>query len=243
VRFTATIASILLLTACSPPPRSVAVEFRAFFGNSPIECGEPGEQVVLTDLRFYVTDGETGAVHLIDLENGTGACENGTRELNSTISLGAAADSPSGISFEVGVPFELNHADPLQAAAPLNISAMHWHWRSGYKFLSAGVRNLEDGFWIHVGSTGCEGTVRNISGCSAPNRIMVHLPDFDPATDVVAVDLQALLANTDLADGVATDCSSGPSETSCSAPFNALGLDHASGDLDGEQRVFKAIPR
>ena len=243
MRFFALIASVFLVTACSPPSRSVAVEFRAFFGDSPIACGEPGEQNVLSDLRFYVTDTESGAVQLVDLEDGTGACENGTPETKSTVSLGVTDGSPTGIRFQIGVPFDLNHADPLQAVAPLNVSAMHWHWRSGYKFLSAGVRSVDDGFWIHVGSTGCEGTIRNISGCRSPNRISVYLPDFDSATDMVAVDLQALLATTDLADGVATDCSSGPSEVSCIAPFTALGLDHGSGERVGEQRVFKAIPR
>lgn len=243
MRFTALIAALLLLSACNPAPTSIAVEFRAYFGETPIACGELGDNPVLSDLRFYVTDLESRTVQLVDLENGTSACENGTRDTHSTISLSVADDLAAAIRFEIGVPFELNHADPLQAAAPLNISAMHWHWRSGYKFLSAGVRTLDDGFWIHVGSTGCEGTVQNIRGCSSPNRITVQLPGFDTETSVVAVDLKALLATADLTDGVASDCSSGPSEASCSAPFKALGLDHADTLTTGDQRVFRAVAR
>lgn len=243
MRFTTIFASLLLFTACGPSPKSITVEFRALYDDESIACGEPGERPALSDLRFYVTDPETRSVQLVDLENGAGACENGTADTRSTVSLRVPDDQAAGIRFEIGVPFELNHADPLQAAEPLNISAMHWHWRSGYKFLSAGVRTVDDGFWIHVGSTGCEGTVRNISGCSSANRIAVHLPDFDVASDIVAVDLNALLATTDLTDGVATDCSSGPPEVSCTAPFNALGLDHAGALAAGEQRVFRAVPR
>jgi uncharacterized repeat protein (TIGR04052 family) len=213
------------------------------YGDAPVACGEPGDSPVLSDLRFYVTDLTSGAVHLVDLENGSGACENGTPDINATINLNAVEAGAKGIRFQVGVPFELNHADPLQADAPLNVSAMHWHWRSGYKFLSAGVRSADDGFWIHVGSTGCEGTVRNISGCSSPNRISVHLADFDAASSVVAVDLSALFAGTNLADGIAGDCSSGPAETSCGPPFAALGLDHSNSGVAGAQRVFRAVPR
>ena len=41
-----------------------------------------------------------------------------------------------------------------------------------------------------------------------------------------------------VADGEGSDCSSGPAETSCVAPFRALGLDHATGGVSGPQRLF-----
>ena len=55
---------------------------------------------------------------------------------------------------------------------------------------------------------------------------------------VVAVDLAALLDGTDLEDEAASDCSSGPPESACVAPFAALGIDFKSGEQDGTQRVF-----
>ena len=141
------------------------------------------------------------------------------------------------MSFELGVPFDSNHADPLSASAPLDDTTMHWHWRSGYKFLRAGVRTADDGFWVHLGSAGCEGTVQNVSRCQFPNRIPVTLSDYRPG-DTVITDLSMLLAAADLGDGEATDCASGPADAGCSAVFAQLGLDHESGSLTGQQQLF-----
>ena len=100
------------------------------------------------------------------------------------------------------------------------------------------MRTENDGFWIHVGSAGCKGTVRDISGCRFPNRVTVDLDDFLPGTHEIAVDMQALLAGTNLMDAEPSDCSSGPPETTCMAPFAALGIDFDSGERSGRQRVF-----
>ena len=175
---------------------------------------------------------------LIDLEDGQGPCTGGTADTYAYLVGGVPPGDYNGLRFTVGVPFDRNHANPLSAAAPLDDPAMHWHWRSGYKFVRAGVASANDGFWMHLGSAGCEGTVRNISGCRFPNRVVVELEKFVPNDDTVAIDLQALFAGIDFADGVAGDCSSGPAETSCVRPFAALGLDFKSGDQDGQQRVF-----
>jgi len=163
-------------------------------------------------------------VALIDLENGDGLCVNGTPETNTTLSGMAEVADIQRIRFSIGVPFELNHANPLLADAPLDDSAMHWHWRSGYKFLRAGVTTTSDGFWLHLGSTACEGTVQNISACRSPNRVTVELAGFSPQNNRINIDLSALFDGVDFDDGIASDCSSGPSESACAAPFAALGL-------------------
>ena len=234
--------SLLLCAACSAPKTPVNIEFVATWAGQPLRCGETA--VSLTDLRFFVSDivlidvngGEhplllttddrwqQDGIALVDLENGRGACLNGTPDMHAVLSGTAATDDVEGIRFTVGVPFELNHANPLLAVSPLNDAAMHWHWRSGYKFLRAGVATESDGFWIHLGSTGCKGTVQNITECRYPNRVTVELSEFSPASDRVALDLSRLLKNVDLDNGVRSDCSSGLSESSCAAPFDALGL-------------------
>ena len=234
----------------------VEIPFTATWNGEPLNCGS--DTPALSDLRLYVNnvqlvdvDGrvydvryatefawENDAVALIDLEDGKGACENGTAQTFDRL-IGAVPEREyRGLRFTVGVPFRLNHADPLTAKPPLDDAAMHWHWRSGYKFLRAGVRNSIDSFWIHVGSAGCEGTVGHITGCKFPNRIQVDLPEFVPGTHGVQVDLAELLAGTDLGDGEASDCSSGPAEESCKAPFAALGIDFETGEQRGVQRVF-----
>ena len=115
---------------------------------------------------------------------------------------------------------------------------MHWHWRAGYKFMRAGIRNRNDSVWLHLGSTGCEGTVQNISGCAAPNRVTVELSDYSSDGDKIAIDLSALFGNANLHDGIPGDCSSGPSERACAEPFSALGLPFAQEDAK-RQTVFK----
>ena len=75
--------------------------------------------------------------------------------------------------------------------------------------------------------------------CDRPNRITVDLPGFEVGTDTVVVDLAELVAGIDLADGIPGDCSSGPADASCNAPFSAFGIEFGSGEVSGEQRVFK----
>lgn len=232
------------------------IPFKATWGDTELSCAEG--DLRLSDLRFYLSAVElidaTGNSHalelhtdipwqqsdlaLVDLENGQAACNGGNSATYAYLVGGVPPGNYTGLRFTLGVPFDRNHANPLTAAAPLDDPAMHWHWRSGYKFLRAGAATRDDGFWIHLGSAGCEGTVRNISGCRFPNRVVVELDGFVPNEDTVSIDLMALFDGIDFTDGVAGDCSSGPSESACAAPFSALGLNFATGDLSGQQRVF-----
>lgn len=252
------VLATLLPAACGKPPVHVQIPFMALFEGSPIACGSG--DVGLTDLRFYVYDlhltDEAGnqqqldlsadngwqqaGLALLDLETGDGRCVNGTLELNHKLSGSIAAGDYRGLSFTLGVPFEQNHGDPLLAEPPLGDAAMHWHWRGGYKFLRAGFATVDDGFWIHLGSTGCEGTLQSISRCSSPNRVTVQLEDFVPGRDVVVVELDKMVSRPELEDGSPTDCSSGPAEEHCANAFQALGLDHASGMTHGVQRLFSS---
>ena len=244
------------LASCDRWDLGVEIPIVATWKGQPIGC--VGEGAVLSDLRFYLSNPQlidkkgkrhdvrfatefawqNDAVALIDLEDGTGDCTNGTAAMSDRVIGVARARDYRGLHFTIGVPFRLNHENPLTATPPLDDPAMHWHWRSGYKFLRAGVRTGNDGFWIHGGSAGCEGTVGHITGCRFPNRIDVILPDFVPGRSVVEVDLAELLSGTDLTDEDASDCSSGPPETACVAPYAALGIDFATGRVNGPQRVF-----
>jgi uncharacterized repeat protein (TIGR04052 family) len=248
-----------LLTACSDSPLELSIPFVPVFGEQVLVCDAIGDAVALSDLRLYIAnvqlvseagelvdvqleaDGEWQQpdLALLDFENGSGECANGSTATNTTLRGKLPNGAYRGLQFTVGVPFDRNHADPLQAVAPLDDPAMHWHWRAGYKFLRAAIRTADDGFWIHLGSTGCEGTIRNISSCRSPNRVAVMLADFVPGRNTVAIDLAALLANAALDDAVASDCSSGPAEVSCAAPFHALGLDFAGVEATQGQRLFR----
>lgn len=247
---------MLLATSCSKPYLDLKIPFLATWGGEIIQCTDSG--IALSDLRFYVSALELvdagGNAHslelhadipwqqpdlaLIDLENGQGACMNGTSDTFAYLVGSVPPGEYRGLRFTVGVPFDRNHSNPLKAPAPLDDPAMHWHWRSGYKFIRAGIKTPKDGFWIHVGSAGCEGTVGNIRGCRFPNRVTVELSEYVPNSDSISVDLKAFFEGIDIGDGESSDCSSGPAESVCVSPFAAIGIDFDRGKSLGHQRVF-----
>jgi uncharacterized repeat protein (TIGR04052 family) len=66
------------------------------------------------------------------------------------------AQMPLSLSFNVGVPFAINHQNPLIQASPLNDSSMFWAWRNGYKFIRWDMQNDTGDSWsFHLGSVGC----------------------------------------------------------------------------------------
>lgn len=259
----AVVAALLATAACSGRPEPVAIGFGVSFGQARLGCQPDDTGLALTDLRLYLhdvqllrSDGSAAAVRLdaappwqstdvamVDLEDGTGDCLNGTAVTHRTITGRVPPGDYRGLRFTVGVPEALNHADPLTAVAPLNRSAMHWHWRSGYKFLRAGYRQGDDGYWLHLGSARCRGTIGALEGCAEPNRVRVELAQFEPQRDRVDIDLAVLFASAAGGDGVVESCQMGPDETHCAEIQRALGLDPASGLPSAPARAFRRGPR
>lgn len=114
-----------------------------------------------TDARFYVSNirlitsmGETVPVQLnqdgqwqyqnvalLDFEDGTASCKDGGNTATRSIVSGKVpAGNYNGVIFDLGLPFELNHADAASAPAPLNIPALWWNWQVGYKFVRLDMR-------------------------------------------------------------------------------------------------------
>ena len=257
------LCTLHIVCGCNQSPNTVEVPFAVQYAGKPVSCRSPAAGISLTDLRFFVYDAylldvdgnrtpitlipdgkwQTRELAFLDLEDGQGSCSNGTAPTNSILRGAVTGAGFVGLGFVVGVPQHLNHGDPLQAKAPLTNTPMHWHWRSGYKFLRAGVKTDTDGFWIHVGSSRCEGTIGNLKGCRSSNRATIELPDFVPGRDLVALDLGKLLSLTNLDNGEATDCSSGPDETECSGPFKMLGIEFDSGRSHGPAAAIRAVPK
>lgn len=244
----------------------VEVQFEAQVDGVPFACtssfaglGSTGVGASLLDFRLYVHDLEVlGAgpvaleqdgtwqhqsVALLDFEDKTGTCSNGTAETNTTLRGTAPGVGTGGIKFKLGVPFELNHQNKNDAPSPLNLTALFWDWQGGYKFAridamidGAGPRNF------HLGSTGCDGdpATGGVTTCARPNVVEVTLATFDPAVDVVVVDYGALVAGVDLSadQGGAPGCMSGLADPECASIFDGLGIDIATGDLSPEQQVL-----
>lgn len=253
--------------------RDVAIRFSAFVGAKPFRCGDSyadigttKSTITPTDFRFFVHNvrlvNDQGVevpvtltqdrkwqfrdLALIDFENGQGPCSNGsavTRELVSgTVPVGRYV----GVRFTLGVPFDLNHEDPLLQPSPLNLTHMHWVWNGGYKFLRLDLKSTGQprGIAIHVGSTNCTPNVsvqEPPTECAHPNRTEVSLTGFDPDTDWVAVDIAQLLAtaNVDVnTEDTGPGCMAEPGDPDCGPIFRSLGLPF--GDAPGgNQTVFR----
>lgn len=139
----------------------------------------------------------------------------------------AASAQYEAVEFELGVPFERNHANPLTATPPLNVASMFWTWQTGYKFLRLDVGT---DWSFHLGSTGCvsESAVRPADTCQQPNRATIRLPAAAAFDGVIAVDLDQLLAGLDIA--VAENCVEAYGKIGeCRRLLTTLGLDADTG--------------
>lgn len=126
----------------------------------------------------------------------------------------AAGDT---IYFELGVPFHLNHNNPLTAQAPLNVSEMFWSWQLGHKFFRL---DTQDGFSFHLGSTGCKSASRlrpATAPCSYPNKFKFEVKNYQPGRPIL-FDLDALLAGVNQEQS----CMSDQANPTCQALFNNL---------------------
>ena len=259
----------LLLGACRAQPLPVRIPFAARVGGQPFACdrsyahvGSNGQGFTPQDLRLFVHDvalvdaagGATpvaldddghwqgAGVALLDFENGSGACANGTPGTHTVLTGTAPRGAFVGVRFILGVPFTLNHANPVEAKPPLNLGQMNWSWQGGYKFLRfEGSSTDGHGYRVHLGSTGCEGSFAAVTHCARDNQVTVQLDGFRLGASVIVLDLAALLAHVDLAASPADGspgCLSEADDPDCAAPFAALGLDLATGAATGAQHVF-----
>lgn len=236
---------------------AVTLSFRGVVGDQDFACGTPyagmgtsGTTWTPSDFRLYVHDvvllDDAGAevpvaltqdgrwqydtLALLDFEDKTASCANGTTDVNARIVGTVPAGTYVGVGFTVGVPFELNHADAATAASPLNLSTMFWSWQSGYKFVRVdGVSTGQPGGAVfHLGSTMCEADENGtVTSCANPNRGDIRLSGFDPAANTVLVDLAGLFAGADLDMNQANSmsiCMSDPADLDCAPIFAALGL-------------------
>lgn len=248
--------------AGEPEAQAVEVTFAAKVAGADFTCGETysnigtqNSDITPLDFRFYVHDVElidadgnavaveldvdgkwqTERVALLDFEDGSGSCDNGNADTNAKVVGMVPAGDYDGLRFKVGVPFEDNHADVTLADSPLNIPSMFWNWNGGYKFVR--IDNNTSGvpsFNVHVGSTACDGDMMgNVNGCDNENRPAFAFDTFDPASNVVVLDLAELLAGVDVdtnSPDTPPGCMSVPSDPECAPIFDALGVDDGAGN-------------
>lgn len=177
-------------------------------------------------------------VALLDFEDRSGLCSNGNAPTNVTVRGRVARTSAwTGLRFRLGVPFALNHADLTALPSPLNLTSLWWNWQGGHKFLRIDGRTqdamgtvLVQGWNVHLGSTGCDGSSSGgVTRCTNPNRPEVTLMSFDPATNTVVADLARLVNGVDLSRSNADPgCMSTPGDSDCASIFPTLGIPFGS---------------
>ena len=248
-----------------PDFESVSLEFSALVGDAAFSCedtfqlGSAGTDVTFSDLKFYVHDVElvrsngdvvpvtldedevwqARGVALLDFEDRSGNCANGTEQTNTTITgkVDGLHDDYTGVNFTLGIPFELNHADVGALPSPLNLPTMFWSWQGGRKFLRLDGRVEDAGLRFHLGSTACQGEGNEVTNCANPNRADISLDGIDPIGSPIVFDIANLYENVNLSGSAENDqvgvCMSAPDSMSCVGNFGALGLpygDSAGGD-------------
>lgn len=253
--------------------KQFTINFQGMVGDRVFDCrdayegiGTTGSKITVSDFRFFVhnirlidkngretplsltDDGkfQTEKVALLDFENGLGTCANGTTETNLTIRGTAGNGKYVGLKFNIGVPQELNHLDPTKQPSPLNITRMMWSWQSGYKFVRIDTKTTgrPNGYVLHLGSAGCKTDESGKTTCANANRPEFSFSKFDPAKDVIDVDLKALYAaaNVDInQEKTAAGCMSSPDDSDCKPVFTSLGL--AFGDAKPGSQSFMRVEK
>ncbi|MEZ5958576.1 MAG: metallo-mystery pair system four-Cys motif protein [Hyphomonadaceae bacterium] len=230
-------------------------DFRIYVSNFRLVGRDGGETPLqLTSDDLFQND----RVALLDFENASGNC-NGNSATNTVVRGRAPAGDYVGLVFDIGVPVELNHQDTTLAAPPLNFSALTWAWRYGYKFTTIDLEtgrpqdaaaampgHAASGFSIHLGSVDCgDGSPRTPpeSPCATPNRPTYRLDVFDSQTQLVVLDLAALVEASDVtgnAPGSVSGCMSGAGDDDCVAIMDRFGLSFRGQPSHGQRFVRAA---
>jgi uncharacterized repeat protein (TIGR04052 family) len=258
----------------------LTINFAAEMGGVPFTCaegydgiGSTSSTVEVADFRVFVTNarliGADGAetpitldqdgvwqlenVALLDFEDATGTCVNGTPAMNTTLRGTVPAGAYTGLAFDIGVPFELNHGDPTLAPSPLNLTAMFWNWQGGYKFIkielsSTGLPVTHDanrGWALHLGSTGCASEARTVAPaaeCANPNLVAVRFDGFDPAANTVVFDVAPVLAGANVdynTPETSPGCMSFHNDDDCIPVMTHLGLPFR--DITAGEQLFATM--
>lgn len=267
-------AVIGVVPATSVETQPVTLQFAAKVGKQPFSCGssyrlgKPATDQTLADFRFYVSevalldvqgkivpvnleqDGkwQHQSVALLDFENKSGACVNGTTETRDRIIGTIPKGNYTGLKFTLGVPSGLNHEDSTLAPSPLNLTGLWWNWQFGYKFARIDLQNptmaqsvgagqkhqghggeASNGFVIHLGSTGCQAETTNEkpTRCSNANRATVVLTRFNPEKNIVIADLARLVTTSNLNQNqpkTGPGCMSEPNDRDCMGIMTNFGL-------------------
>lgn len=221
---------LLLVAACQPKTGTV-LQVQLLWQGQPIDCQSSillgGQPWQLQQLQFYLSgfaqqqplllqpnDHQSPELALL----GTDCHAAGRWQLEFASKLQHAP-----LNFELGVPFLLNHQNPLTAHIPLQQLEMHWAWQNGYKFFRLDLKGPQRDWSFHLGSSGCSSASvmrAPAQECTAPHRVKVQLPYQGQST--LTLDLGLLLR--DFIPTAQNSCMADPASFSCQQLLPAIGI-------------------
>ena len=259
IKLSLIIAIVNFLTACSPTPTQLNVQL--MWHDKPLECGAVlVDRWQLNQIQFYLSEFSINnkpinlatsndinhqQKNIVLLGGDCQTAGNWTIYFDSLIPKGK-------LVFEIGVPFNANHSNPLKALSPLNQSDMFWTWQQGHKFLrtdfsktdtnNTSSANMNTGWQFHLGSVGCQSASVMRSpkqACEYPNRAKFEIDYnneslllFDIAPLFEPILSQTISSKTSITE---QSCMSDPNSLSCQHLFKVLGLSSQSATITQHQ--------
>lgn len=249
-------AAALLFTACGP--RVVTVEFYPFTRDEHFTCTgawgyvgttssiiQPHDfRALVSEVQLLTASGELaplkldengnqrGGVGLLDFEDASGTCKQGTKETAFTLVGELGTEAPlTGLQFRLGVPPALA---PDAASVPGGPQGMFDAARGQALGMRVELESSRQDFWRFHLATACVEP-----GC-VDQRPTVRLEGMDPSKKVILFDLLELLAEANVdSPAIAPDdqpgCASQPGDPDCAPLLKALGE-------GAPQRVLRESP-
>lgn len=235
-----------VLASCGSADKVSTVEFQLVYGSEPLDCGKTfdieGKDWSLDALQMYVSEVSFAGkeASLLNLSNkDTKAAMLGTRcqgEGRWVVNMKPVSlETGTDMSFLLGLPFELNHGNPLLAEEPLNHSDMFWTWQLGHKFIrmdvSSEVSEEKTEHWaFHLGSIGCDSASSMrapAESCAHANTFEVMITDFKPNLPVY-IHVDRLIENAQLTQD---NCMGNPDDEACVPLLKNLAAESQGGRI------------
>lgn len=234
------------LSSCDTSQKSVnpLILFKPTFNGAMINCSSTfthsAKQWHYTQLQFFISDIQ---IQIQDGKWRTPKLTKSPHQSNNSVLLGEHCEHSNvlnninwqvslvkntnvtnlnRIRFTLGLPFAVNHLNPLTQESPLNIPSMFWGWQKGHKFLRLEMMTADDNWIFHLGSVGCQASSplrAPAQSCRYPNRYTFELP-LTQDNNTVVLELAALLNTLELS--AQTSCQSSPNNVSCLTLVNNL---------------------
>ena len=220
-------------------------QFQFFISHIEYGSAEKGWQKVnLAPTPFQAHDTVLLGTNCLSAKQQAGSLKNSNWTIELEPLPGAGINKNSAIRFTLGVPFEVNHLNPISQKSPLNLPSMFWVWQTGHKFMRLELAANNEQWLFHLGSTGCKSASAMRApkqACRYPNRFNFELPLAINSDGRLALnfDLATLLNNVDLT--LSSSCQSEQNKLSCQQLFNNLSLVKKINNTPSVSSVFRAV--